>query len=110
MKISSRYRPIRAALMAAAAGVIMTVGSLAGATPARADTYVLYYRDYFYCWNTCDARGHQLMQTQPDWLWFDCFQAPGQTKWSMGVMLDDDFGCRVAFNPTVARGAEPYGC
>jgi hypothetical protein len=84
-------------------GATVLAGNLLGATSVRADTYIVYSRNYFYSWHTCDARGHEMLRTQPDWLWFDCFQAPGQSRWSMGAMIDDDFGCRVARDPAATK-------
>lgn len=95
----------------------LTVGVVAAlacafttALPAHADTWTRYYDNYFYTKATCLARGPQLMVEVPLIIDFQCHKVPGDPKWSMIVLWDDDLGC-FAVSPDGRKGEQaPKDC
>ncbi|MFK0003119.1 hypothetical protein ACIQTZ_14115 [Paenarthrobacter sp. NPDC090520] len=64
------------------------------AAPAQAlEVKQRYYNNWFYSEATCMSQGNRMLQSQPDWIGFQCYRGPGDDKWSMDAFIDDGFGC-----------------
>lgn len=101
----SRLRALQAILLVVGvfSGLLLAAG---GAQALEVKKY--YYQNYFYSYETCQSRGNQLMDSQPDWISFTCYRDPGDPKWSMDAFVSDGFGCSLPADSLAPTGTRQH--